>query len=83
MNGIQSKFAGVVLAVVFNTTAFASSTASVSLLGQAGLGPMSIAAQAGASNNDALLLLLDQFTALRGEMETLRGHGRRASQRNT
>jgi tol-pal system protein YbgF len=73
MNGIQSKFAGVVLAVVFNTTAFASATASVSLMGQAGLGPMIIAAQAGASNNDALLLLLDQFTALRGEMETLRG----------
>lgn len=61
------------MAVVFNTTAFASSAGSVSLMGQAGLGPMIIAAQAGASNNDALLLLLDQFTALRGEMETLRG----------
>lgn len=42
-------------------------------MGQAGLGPIVIAAQVGASNNDALLLLLDQFTALRGEMETLRG----------
>ena len=61
------------MAVVFNTTAFASSTGSVSLIGQAGLGPMVVVAQAAASNNDALLLLLDQFTALRGEMETLRG----------
>lgn len=61
------------MAVVFNTTAFASSAGSVSAIGQAGLGPIIIAAQAGAANNDALLLLLDQFTALRGEMETLRG----------
>lgn len=73
MNRIQTKFAGVVLAVVFNTTAFASSAGTISVMGQAGLGPMIIAAQAGASNNDALLLLLDQFTSLRGEMETLRG----------
>ncbi len=61
------------MAVVFNTTAFASSAGSVSAIGQAGLVPIVIAAQAGAANNDALLLLLDQFTALRGEMETLRG----------
>jgi tol-pal system protein YbgF len=73
MNQIQAKLAGVVMAVVFNTTAFASSAGSVSAIGQAGLGPIIIAAQAGAANNDALLLLLDQFTALRGEMETLRG----------
>lgn len=73
MNRFQAKFAGVVLAVVFNTTAFASSAGTISVIGQAGLGPMIIAAQAGASNNDALLLLLDQFTSLRGEMETLRG----------
>jgi tol-pal system protein YbgF len=73
MNRFQSKFAGVVLAVVFNTTAFASSAGSVSAMGQAGIGPIIVASQAGAANNDALLLLLDQFTALRGEMETLRG----------
>jgi tol-pal system protein YbgF len=73
MNQIQAKLAGVVMAVVFNTTAFASSAGSVSAIGQAGLGPIIIAAQAGAASNDALLLLLDQFTALRGEMETLRG----------
>jgi len=73
MNQIQAKLAGAVMAVVFSTTAFASSAGSVSAIGQAGLGPIIIAAQAGAANNDALLLLLDQFTALRGEMETLRG----------
>lgn len=73
MNRSQSKFAGAVMAVVFNTTASASSAGSVSAIGQVGLGPIVIAAQAGAANNDALLLLLDQFTALRGEMETLRG----------
>lgn len=62
-----------VTAVVLSTTAFASSERAISVMGQAGLGPIVIAAQVGASNNDALLLLLDQFTALRGEMETLRG----------
>ncbi|MDP2286341.1 MAG: tol-pal system protein YbgF [Pseudohongiella sp.] len=73
MNRFQAKFAGVVTAVVLSTTAFASSEGSVSVMGQAGIGPIVFAAQVGASNNDALLLLLDQFTALRGEMETLRG----------
>lgn len=73
MNRFQAKFAGAVTAVVLSTTAFASSESAMSVMGQAGLGPIVIAAQVGASNNDALLLLLDQFTALRGEMETLRG----------
>jgi len=73
MNRFQAKLAGVVAAVVLSTTAFASSEGSVLVMGQAGIVPVVFAAQVGASNNDALLLLLDQFTALRGEMETLRG----------
>lgn len=73
MNRTQASFAGVVAAVVFNTTAFASSAGSFPAITQAAIVPLIQASQAGASNNDALLLLLDQFTALRGEMETLRG----------
>lgn len=73
MNRTQASLAGVVVAVVFNTTAFASSAGSFPAITQAAIVPLIQASQAGASNNDALLLLLDQFTALRGEMETLRG----------
>src|SRR5690606_25040491 len=65
MNRTRASLAGAVAAVVFSTTAFASSAGSIPVI--------TMAAQAGASNNDALLLLLDQFTALRAEMETLRG----------
>ena len=57
MNRFQAKFAGVVTAVVLSTTAFASSEGSASLMGQAGIAPIVFAAQVGASNNDALLLL--------------------------
>lgn len=73
MNRTQASLAGVVAAVVFNTTAFAASAGSFPVITQAAIVPLIQASQAGASNNDALLLLLDQFTALRGEMETLRG----------
>lgn len=73
MNRTQASLAGVVAAVVFNTTAFAASAGAFPAISQAAIVPLIQASQAGASNNDALLLLLDQFTALRGEMETLRG----------
>ncbi|MBU2098910.1 MAG: tol-pal system protein YbgF [Gammaproteobacteria bacterium] len=73
MNRTQRSLAGVVAAVVFNTTAFASSAGTFPAITQSAIVPLIQASQAGASNNDALLLLLDQFTALRGEMETLRG----------
>lgn len=72
----RASLAGAVAAVVLSTTAFASSAGSIpvtQLTAQAAIVPMLQFSQAGASNNDALLLLLDQFTALRGEMETLRG----------
>lgn len=52
MKRFLAVVAGGVMAVVFNTTAFA---------------------QAGTSNNDALMLLLDQFRDIRNEMQTLRG----------
>ena len=76
MTRTRASLAGAVSAVVFSTTAFASSAGSIpvtNLAAQAAIVPMLQMSQAGASNNDALLLLLDQFTALRGEMETLRG----------
>ena len=73
MNRTQASFAGVAVAVVLNTTAFASSAGTFPAVSQAAIVPLIQASQAAASNNDALLLLLDQFTALRGEMETLRG----------
>jgi tol-pal system protein YbgF len=73
MNRTQASLAGVAAAVVFNTTAFAASAGSFPAFTQAAIVPMIQASQAGASNNDALLLLLDQFTSLRGEMEALRG----------
>lgn len=73
---IRASLAGAVAAVVLSTTAFASSAGSIPVttqVAQAGVLPLMQMSQAGASNNDALLLLLDQFTALRAEMETLRG----------
>lgn len=76
MTRTRASLAGAVSAVVLSTTAFASSAGSIpvtNLAAQAAIVPMLQMSQAGASNNDALLLLLDQFTALRGEMETLRG----------
>ncbi|MDO9521611.1 MAG: tol-pal system protein YbgF [Pseudohongiella sp.] len=73
MNRTQASLAGVVAAVVFNTTAFAASAGTFPAFTQAAIVPLIQASQAGASNNDALLLLLDQFTSLRGEMESLRG----------
>ena len=72
---VRASLAGAVAAVVLSTTAFASSAGSIpvtSQAAQAAIVPLLQASQAG-SNNDALLLLLDQFTALRAEMETLRG----------
>ncbi|HLT63761.1 MAG TPA: tol-pal system protein YbgF [Pseudohongiella sp.] len=75
MKSTQATLAGAVMAVVLSTTAFASSAGSIpvtSQAAQAAIVPLLQASQAG-SNNDALLLLLDQFTALRAEMETLRG----------
>lgn len=75
------------MAVVLSTTAFAASghpiVKSVVLqqfglqfalpMTQSGVVPIVLMAQAGASNNDALMLLLDQFQALRAEMEVMRG----------
>jgi tol-pal system protein YbgF len=73
MNRTLASFAGVTAAVVFNTTAIAASAGTFPAITQTAIVPLIQASQAGASNNDALLLLLDQFTSLRGEMETLRG----------
>lgn len=76
-----------VSAVVLGTTAFAASGNPVVKsvvpqpvglqlalpMAQSGVVPIVLMAQAGSSNNDALMLLLDQFQALRSEMEMLRG----------
>lgn len=75
------------MAVVLSTTAFAASGYPVVKsvvpqqfglqfalpMTQSGAVPIVLMAQAGASNNDALMLLLDQFQALRAEMEVMRG----------
>jgi tol-pal system protein YbgF len=79
--------AGTLMAVVLSTTAFAASGYPVVKsvvpqqfglqfalpMTQSGAVPIVLMAQAGASNNDALMLLLDQFQALRAEMEVMRG----------
>jgi tol-pal system protein YbgF len=79
--------AGTVVAVVLSTTAFAASGYPIVKsvvpqqfglqfalpMTQSGAVPIVLMAQAGASNNDALMLLLDQFQALRAEMEVMRG----------
>lgn len=75
------------MAVVLSTTAFAASGYPIVKsivpqqfglqlawpMTQYGAVPIVLMAQAGASNNDALMLLLDQFQALRAEMEVMRG----------
>jgi len=76
-----------VTAVVFSTAVFAASgnpavksvvpqqsgLQLVLPMAQSGALPIVLMAQAGSSNNDALMMLLDQFQALRTEMEMLRG----------
>lgn len=63
------------MAAVFSTAAVAADMTrqTPATLSQVGGLPLFMVAQAGSSNNDALMLLLDQFQAMRSELETLRG----------
>jgi tol-pal system protein YbgF len=66
-------FSATVLAAPANQPGPQAGLSLLMPIAQAGAAPVVLFAQAGSSNNDALMLLLDQFQSLRSEMEAMRG----------
>lgn len=77
MNRTLTAFCATALTAVFSTTVMAADvtrhTPAAAQAVQVGGLPLIMVAQAGSSNTDALMLLLDQFQSMRSELEVLRG----------
>lgn len=77
MNRTLTVFCATAMTAVFSTAVMAADvtrhTPVAAHAAQVGGLPLIMVAQAGSSNTDALMLLLDQFQSMRSELEVLRG----------
>lgn len=77
MNRTLTVFCATAMTAVFSTAVMAADmtrhTPAATQVAQVGGLPLVMVAQAGSSNTDALMLLLDQFQSMRSELEVLRG----------